>query len=198
MHGPTLRTPRITGQRPETKPGGLRPGRWVCRRMHCAGAQPRPPGLPRKAVTSASFPEGPAQGRDPQAEPLWPGLLDSRRRRDRRAELFYWVAWLQASWAAGASAVEVVGLDVGGDLGLPLVPVAQQLLLVVQELLVRLSGELEVGALRAGAGAAASSPPHPRPGAHLPPAPPPPCPTPTGQLTSTMASTGQASWQKPQ
>lgn len=43
-------------------------------------------------VTSASFPEGPAQGRDSQAEPLWPGQLDSRRTRDRRAELFYWVA----------------------------------------------------------------------------------------------------------
>lgn len=78
---------------------------------------------------------------------------------------------------AGASAVQVVRLDVGGNLGLPLVPVAEQLLLVVQQLLVRLGGELEVGALWAGAGvgAVASGPsagplpqplPNPRP-AHL-------------------------------
>lgn len=32
----------------------------------------------------------------------------------------------------GASPVEVVGLDIGSDLGLPLVPIVQQLLLVVQ------------------------------------------------------------------
>ncbi|ELK32323.1 Caseinolytic peptidase B protein like protein [Myotis davidii] len=54
----------------------------------------------------------------------------------------------RASWAA--SPVEVVGLDVGGDLGLPLVPIVQQLLLVVQQLLMRLHGELKVGALDNG------------------------------------------------
>lgn len=88
-----------------------------------------------------------------------------------------------------ASPVEVVGLDVGGDLGLPLVPVVQQLLLVVQQLLVRLRGELKVGALRVGVQAAMSGL-----SKELLPQPPPP----QGPLTSTMASTGQASWQKPQ
>jgi len=42
-------------------------------------------------------------------------------------------------------AVEVLGLDVGGELGLPLVTVGQELFLVVQELLVRLGGVLKVG-----------------------------------------------------
>lgn len=92
---------------------------------------------------------------------------------------------------AGASPVEVVGLDVGGDLGLPLVPVVQQLLLVVQKLLVRLRGELEIGALRGGRGGVDTA----RSGPSKEPLPQSPT---LGPLTSTMASTGQASWQKPQ
>ena len=46
--------------------------------------------------------------------------------------------------------VEVVSLDVGGDLRLPFVPVVEELLLVVEELLVGLGGELEVGPLDDG------------------------------------------------
>lgn len=46
--------------------------------------------------------------------------------------------------------VEVLGGEVAGDGHLPLVPVRQQLLLVVQQLLVRLRGPLEVGALHDG------------------------------------------------
>ena len=49
---------------------------------------------------------------------------------------------------AGMSPVQVVGLDVGGDLRLPAVSVTQQLLLVVQQLLVSLRRELKVGALQ--------------------------------------------------
>lgn len=41
--------------------------------------------------------------------------------------------------------VEMIGLQVGGNLRLPLVAVAEQLLLVVEQLLVRLRGEFEVG-----------------------------------------------------
>lgn len=41
----------------------------------------------------------------------------------------------------------MVGADVGRDLALPLVPVGEQLLLVVEQLLVRLRRELEVGPL---------------------------------------------------
>lgn len=59
---------------------------------------------------------------------------------------FYWAGGA----AASRSSVEVVSLDVGGDLGLPLVPVVEQLFLIVQKLLMRLRGKLEVGALRAG------------------------------------------------
>lgn len=44
----------------------------------------------------------------------------------------------------------MVGLQVRGNLGLPLVAVAEKLLLVVQQLLVRLRGELEVGSLDNG------------------------------------------------
>lgn len=43
--------------------------------------------------------------------------------------------------------IEVISLYVGGDLCFPLVPVVQQLLFVVQQLLVGLCGELKVGAL---------------------------------------------------
>lgn len=50
----------------------------------------------------------------------------------------------------GPSPVQVVSLDVGGNLGLPLVPIVEQLLLVVQQLLMRLRGELNVGALDDG------------------------------------------------
>ena len=49
-----------------------------------------------------------------------------------------------------SSSVEVVGLDVGRDLGLPLVAVVEQLLLVVEQLLVRLGRELKVGPLDDG------------------------------------------------
>lgn len=45
------------------------------------------------------------------------------------------------------SPVQVISLDVGRDLGLPLVAVIEQLLLVVEQLLVRLRRELEVGTL---------------------------------------------------
>lgn len=41
----------------------------------------------------------------------------------------------------------MIGVDISRDLRLPLVPVVQQLLLVVQQLLVRLRRELEIGAL---------------------------------------------------
>ena len=44
----------------------------------------------------------------------------------------------------------MIGLDVGLDLNLPLVPVLQQLLLVVQQLLVGLGGVLEVGPFHDG------------------------------------------------
>jgi len=43
--------------------------------------------------------------------------------------------------------VEVISLYVGGDLGFPLVSVVEQLLLVVEQLLVGLRGELKVGTL---------------------------------------------------
>jgi len=43
--------------------------------------------------------------------------------------------------------VEVISLYVGGYLGLPLVSVVEQLLLVVEQLFVRLCGKLKVGAL---------------------------------------------------
>merc|ERR1719391_1153724 len=48
------------------------------------------------------------------------------------------------------SSVEVVRLDVGGDLRLPLVAVVEQLLLVVEQLFVGLGAELKVGALHNG------------------------------------------------
>ena len=48
------------------------------------------------------------------------------------------------------SAIEKVSLDVGGNFLLPPVSVVQQLLLVVEQLLVRLCGELKVGSLREG------------------------------------------------
>lgn len=44
----------------------------------------------------------------------------------------------------------MVGVYVAGNLALPLVTVIEQLLLVVEQLLVRLGGELEVGALHDG------------------------------------------------
>jgi hypothetical protein len=46
------------------------------------------------------------------------------------------------------SPVQVVSLNVGRDLSLPLVPIVQQLLLVVQQLLMCLRGELKVGTLQ--------------------------------------------------
>ena len=46
--------------------------------------------------------------------------------------------------------VEIICFDVGGDLGLPLVAVVQQLLLVVEQLLVSLRRKLEVGAFDDG------------------------------------------------
>ena len=48
------------------------------------------------------------------------------------------------------SAIEKVGLDVGGNFLLPPVSVVQQLLLVVEQLLVCLCGELKVGSLGEG------------------------------------------------
>ena len=47
-------------------------------------------------------------------------------------------------------AIEKVGLDVGGNFLLPPVSVVQQLLLVVEQLLVSLCGELKVGSLGEG------------------------------------------------
>lgn len=44
----------------------------------------------------------------------------------------------------------MISMNISGNLGLPLVPVLQQLLLVVQQLLVRLGGELKVGSLDDG------------------------------------------------
>lgn len=44
--------------------------------------------------------------------------------------------------------VKVISLNVGSDLCLPLVSIVQQLLLVVQELFVRLSRKLKVGTLK--------------------------------------------------
>lgn len=46
--------------------------------------------------------------------------------------------------------VRRVGADVGGELGLPLVAVGQELLLVVQQLLARLGRVLDVGRLDDG------------------------------------------------
>ena len=43
--------------------------------------------------------------------------------------------------------VEIVGFDICGNFRLPLVPVVQELLLVVEQLLVGLGRELKVGAL---------------------------------------------------
>src|SRR5262249_56222922 len=53
------------------------------------------------------------------------------------------MAWM----IIGGSPVGRVGHDVGGELGLPAVAVRQQLLLVVEELLAGLGGELEVRSL---------------------------------------------------
>lgn len=50
--------------------------------------------------------------------------------------------------ASPPSPVQVISLDVGCNLSLPLVAVVEQLLLVVQQLLVRLRRELKVGTLR--------------------------------------------------
>jgi len=44
----------------------------------------------------------------------------------------------------------MIGLQVGGNLRFPLVAVAEQLLLVVEQLLVRLREEFEVGSLDDG------------------------------------------------
>jgi len=44
----------------------------------------------------------------------------------------------------------MIGLQVGSNFRLPLVAVAEQLLLVVKQLLVRLRGEFEVGSLDDG------------------------------------------------
>lgn len=44
--------------------------------------------------------------------------------------------------------IEVIGLYVGRDLGLPLVSVVEELLLVVEQLFVALGGKLKVGTLR--------------------------------------------------
>ena len=46
--------------------------------------------------------------------------------------------------------IEVISFNVGCDLSLPLVTIIQQFLLVVQQLLVGLRGELEVGPLHDG------------------------------------------------
>jgi hypothetical protein len=74
----------------------------------------------------------------------------------------------------------VVGLEVGGDLGLGLVAVLEKLLLVVQELLAGLGSVLVVLgcglAWWSGEGDTCV----------------------LGHSLSTMASTGHASWQKPQ
>lgn len=89
----------------------------------------------------------------------------------------------------GPSPVQVIGLDVGCNLGLPLVAVVEQLLLVVEQLLVRLRRELKVGALPGWDGVTLEG--HPGGKGESPQSPQSP-------LTSTMASTGQASWQNPQ
>ena len=46
--------------------------------------------------------------------------------------------------------VEVISFNVGCDLSLPLIAIVQQLLLVVEQLLVGLGGELKVGPLHDG------------------------------------------------
>ena len=48
------------------------------------------------------------------------------------------------------SSVEVICFNVGCDFSLPLVTIVQQLLLVIQQLLVGLRGELKVGSLHDG------------------------------------------------
>ena len=48
------------------------------------------------------------------------------------------------------SAIEKVSLDIGGNFLLPPVSIVQQLLLVVEQLLVSLCGELKVGSLGEG------------------------------------------------
>lgn len=63
----------------------------------------------------------------------------------------WWGAWLSKKTTLETTlAVQVVGLEVGRQLRLPLVAVVEQLLLVVEQLLVRLGRELEVGALDDG------------------------------------------------
>lgn len=146
----------------------------MCGLQGCCGLQPGPkeglpgPGVPesQEGWAGPGPTEGPGGTNARATVWPWPSGLDSRFTTETtgRSELLYWAA---AGWA---SPVQVVGLDVGGDLGLPLVPIVQQLLLVVQQLLVCLRGELKVGALRVGdAGAAmsgASQEPLPQPPPH--------------------------------
>lgn len=158
------------------------PSLWGALRRGQAGTSPvdtpdRGPWSPGEGAWQDAWPTGllwrepsPKQG---LAEAGWLSGVDSGHVTAAEG-----VRALLAAGAAGrlaASPVQVVGLDVGGDLGLPLVPVVQQLLLVVQQLLVRLRGELKVGALRVGVQAATSGlskellPRPPPPRAHSPP-----------------------------
>ena len=64
--------------------------------------------------------------------------------------LFFTEVHLQHFHKNTISSIEIIGFDVGGDLGLPLVAVVQQLLLVVEKLLVGLRRELKVRTLDDG------------------------------------------------
>lgn len=94
---------------------------------------------------------------------MWGGIHPGKQIQHNR-QIQHNIASL---WAAGAtglsqvarSPVQVVSLDVGGDLSLPLVPIVEQFLLVVQQLLMCLSGELKVGALQEGGRSARQPPP---------------------------------------
>lgn len=95
------------------------------RRLLWAGAQPQ--GGPGRSHRKATWSKDLIQRKKPQTAD-GPGP-DSRRMTEAVGEVraFYWAGGASAS----RSSVKVVGLDVGGDLGLPLVPVVEQLLLVV-------------------------------------------------------------------
>lgn len=56
--------------------------------------------------------------------------------------------WWQCRYTKISLSIQVVCLYVGCYLSLPLIPVVEQLLFVVQQLLVRLSGEFKVWTLR--------------------------------------------------
>lgn len=109
-----------------------------------AGAQPQ--GGPGRSHRKATWSKDLIQRKNPQAAD-GPGP-DSRRMTEAVGEVraFYWAGGA----AASRLSVQVVGLNVGGDLSLPLVPVVEQLFLIVQKLLMCLRGKLKVGALQVG------------------------------------------------